>query len=224
MTGPRESGAPLPDRSRSAVPDADDGRASRAEGHRESDDERAAAAPAGATQGGVPESAGPDALEAADDLIPADVELAAGTIPTNLFEAVEDSSERPSPRAMAQSGGSTAGRRSRSADLAGALLGSGSSAEEVPDALRDTVAAIEELFPGTLLASAPREDTDTDAESEPDPGADEAAAGATDEPRVGEDPRDGAGAGLFGGDGAQSPRDDGSRAGEHTTSDRSEAG
>jgi len=44
----------------------------------------------------------------------------------------------------------------RVTDLHAALLGAGTSAEEVPEAVRDTVSAIEELFPGDLVAATPR--------------------------------------------------------------------
>ncbi|MEJ2289040.1 MAG: hypothetical protein P8Y02_10430 [Deinococcales bacterium] len=84
------------------------------------------------------------------------------------------------PRGRAAGGGKGGG-----ADLQHALLGGDATAEELPAALRDTVEALEELFPGEVLAVSPRGDEpDPDAESEltlgsaddlardPDPGTD----------------------------------------------------
>ncbi len=68
-------------------------------------------------------------------------------------------------RETARDGGS--GSRERGAaphgDLERALLGGETTADELPEALRDTVDALRELFPGELLAVTPRADEDEGA-------------------------------------------------------------
>lgn len=74
--------------------------------------------------------------------------------------------------------------RRRPADLKSALLGSGASADETPAAIHDTVDAIAELFPGSLLAASRRQDdatggpTDDTADGAGDSAGDSAPDGA----------------------------------------------
>ncbi len=238
MTGPRAAGAPVPTPSRPPSADADEELVARPERHgdgeRDGDGESVPAAALGAPHAGATDGVHLEAVEAGSESpIPENVELATGPIPTDLFEAVEDPRE-PAAAPSARPGGTSAARqRGRSAGLTSALLGGGASAEEAPDALRDTVAAIEELFPGRLVASASREDADPDADPDAAPdadaGAEEAADRAADhesQPDEGDAGAGGAGAaGLFDvDDGAQAPRNGRAPAGRRTTPDRSEAG
>ncbi len=86
--------------------------------------------------------------------------------------------ERGAPHRTARDG--APGSRDRSSaphgDLERALLGGEATADELPEALRDTVDALRELFPGELLAVTPRAD-EGDDEAEPT----EDAAGRLDD-------------------------------------------
>ncbi|HKI55669.1 MAG TPA: hypothetical protein VKB31_00845 [Trueperaceae bacterium] len=111
--------------------------------------------PAPATPDPPPTAAGEAGADAADDL--AD-DAAAGA---------------PSGRRPARAPRPTR-RGADTDDLRSALLGAGGSAEEMPEAVRDTVSAIEELFPGSLLALTPRDADDDDGA---DDGADDEEPG-----------------------------------------------
>lgn len=171
----------------------------------------AAEAETGGRNGGAPdatadrESAGPDIPEdvasATEELPPDFFDAAAAPAqlrPPARANGVRRSAERvpyggdaaareaPAPDPSPAWAGATDARAGRSpvrpTDLRSALLGSGASADELPDALRDAVSAIEELFPGTLVGATPRADAGQDLdESDDRAGPEEGAEGGGDD-------------------------------------------